>query len=316
MKKIIVTSALLAMLGAAAPAAFAQAEHGVHHGSASAPAEAEGPAEAGPSDSSAAPPEVVSVRAWATILQQDPDASVVTDAEVRARIAATGYPWLVRHEASGIEFVLIPPGEYMRGASPGDADADSDEKPAHKIVIEKPFYLARTEVTNQQYRTKVAGHDSGKYRGEVLNEDQQPAVMMSWTAADEYCRNLGPGFRLPEEWEWEYACRAGTTTRYPWGDLAADRKSAKGRWLANISYVVGKKTLAVDGAVVWDDGFSVSAPVGNFPANGFGLRDMIGNAWEWCETLYDANEYDRAKDGRPSPPDSTSAVWRVLRGGS
>ncbi len=244
--------------------------------------------------------QVISVRAWATILRQDPDPEMVKGEDVRVKIVATGYPWLVRHEASKIEFVLIPPGEYMRGASPENADASSDEKPAHKIVIDKPFYLARTEVTNRQYRTQIARHDSGKFDDDDLNMDIKPAVEVSWTAADDFCRKLGPGFGLPEEWEWEYAARAAIsaakpTTRYPWGN----------EWDSKLANGSSKS-----------DGFAVTAPVGSFPADGFGLRDMIGNVWEWCATVYESDEYQRAKDGRPSPPSSTSAGPRVLRGGS
>ena len=265
-------------------------------------------------------PQVVSVRDWATIVKQDPDGHEVNDVGVRKRITDTGYPWLVRHEESEIEFVLIPPGEYLRGASPGDTEAEPDEKPAHIIVIEKPFYLARTEVTNRQYRTKVPGHDSGQFEDKDLNQDEQPAVMIRWTAADEFSRKLGPGFRLPEEWEWEYARRAGTTDAFPWGNSAVRGRDRNGRGPANVFDAASGRNFAAKGAVDWDDGFVVSAPVESFPPNGFGLRDMIGNVVEWCATAYERDEYRRAAGGRPlsptSPPTLAPTWHRAARGGS
>ncbi len=259
--------------------------------------------------------DVEAVASWADVVVKRADPQAVTDAKVRERIAATGLPWLVKHRATGIEFVLIPPGEYLRGAPDSDDQASSAERPQHRIVIGEPFYLARTELTNAQYRRFRPAHSSGTFGEFDLNGETQPVVNVNWNDATSYCKEYG--FELLSEAQWEYAARAGTTTRYPWGD---DPDAGKG-W-ANGCDASAKRKWPEWSAFSWDDGYPATAPVGLFPnkvvgRNAFGLFDMIGNVWEWCATVYDAGEYARCKtkaDGRADAP--TTDGPRVLRGGS
>ena len=86
---------------------------------------------------------------WAEVLEQNPDPKVVTDADFLQRIEATGLPWRVTDKATGIEMLLVPPGKFVMGMSPGDTEAQDDEKPAHEVTLTKAFYLGRTEVTQE-----------------------------------------------------------------------------------------------------------------------------------------------------------------------
>jgi formylglycine-generating enzyme required for sulfatase activity len=245
---------------------------------------------------------------WAEVVRREADPRIVTNASIRKRIADSGHAWLVRDKKSGIELVLIPAGSYLRGAVPGDPDAKKYEKPPHHIAISRPFYLGRTEVTNGQYRRYRTNHDSKSFGDISLNQDEQPAVYVSWVDARGFCEAFE--FRLPTEAEWEYALRAHTRTLYPWGD--------------NIRGGQGHGNLCDNGAVVrmgwagpgfpWVDGFSATAPVGRFLPNGFGVQDLVGNAWEWCADWFSTNEYENCANGVTDPSGPTMGRTRVRRG--
>ncbi|MBS3734590.1 MAG: SUMF1/EgtB/PvdO family nonheme iron enzyme, partial [Phycisphaerae bacterium] len=141
-----------------------------------------------------------------------------------------------------------------------------------------------------------------------------PVVQMSWNDAKAFCdwlsKKSGKTVVLPTEAQWEYACRAGTKTAYPWGDNPDD-----GTGWANASDQSLKKKLPNEKGWVffrWDDGFAFSSPVGSFKANAFGLYDMIGNVWEWCEDRYG----DYEKEAVTDPTGAATGRLRVLRGGS
>jgi len=227
----------------------------------------------------------------------------------------------------GMAFVLIPAGEFMMGSVTGEKYARDDEWPQHRVRITRPFYLGVCEVTNEQYNRFVSetgydghadaaggseayeaylGHQSlPKYSRYASPAPEYPVVLVSWTNAQKFCewlsRKEGVVYRLPTEAEWEYACRAGTKTRWYFGD---DRWGlAQHAWCG---FTAGMK----------------SHPVAQKRANPWGLYDMGGNVWEWCQDWYNWDYYKQSPvDDPPGPPSSTPRVpemgeRRVLRGGS
>ena len=191
--------------------------------------------------------------------------------------------------AIGIQFKLLPAGEFMMGSPNDDPDKDSDETPQHRVQITKPFYLGIYEVTQQQYE-KVMGKNPSEFKG-----PSQPVEKISWEDATEFCRKLSEmdgknDYRLPTEAEWEYACRAGTSTRYSCGDK-------------------------LDPAFAWfsDNSDRQTHPVGEKRPNDWGLYDMHGNVWEWCQDRYADAYYKSSPPDDPAGPSTDSL--RVFRGG-
>jgi formylglycine-generating enzyme required for sulfatase activity len=181
-------------------------------------------------------------------------------------------------------FVRIEPGEFMMGSESGDADAD--EKPVHRVRISRPFEMGKYEVTQAQWEA-VTGSNPSYFKGADL-----PVERVSWDDAQQFIQKLnaqndGHIYRLPTEAEWEYACRAGST-----GDYAGNL-DAMG-WYDKNS---GHKTN----------------PVGQKQPNAWGLYDMHGNVWEWCQDWYGENYYAQSPGADPQGPASGSG--RVTRGG-
>jgi formylglycine-generating enzyme required for sulfatase activity len=223
-----------------------------------------------------------------------------------------------------------------------NADFFKDEHPQHRVRITKPFYLGTYHVTRGQFRQFVAdtAYKTDAEKGERpgafgwdpekkafgFNEkyswrnagfeqtDEHPVVNVSWNDAVAFCKWLskkeGKTYRLPTEAEWEYACRAGTTTRYYSGDdpetLAKVGNVADAR--AKAKFPDWKYTIKAN------DGYVFTAPVGKFKPNAFRLYDMHGNAWQWCADWYGAEYYAASPADDPTGPDSGDD--RVLRGGS
>ncbi len=230
-----------------------------------------------------------------------------------------------------MELVEIPAGEFVLGEAHGDRDA----RPPHRMVIERPFLMGRREVTNAQFARFDPRHDSrlesGDFiefspgeRGWPMGEPSQPVVRVSWRRAIEFCRWLsartGMACSLPSEAQWEYACRAGTSTPYWYGGQDVDFAP-----FANLSDATNQSIdpFGWEGRVEalprWrpadarvDDGYRVTAPVGLYRANAWLLLDMHGNAAEWTSSLYRPYPYDAA-DGREDP---ASPDKRAVRGGS
>jgi formylglycine-generating enzyme required for sulfatase activity len=175
----------------------------------------------------------------------------------------------------------IPAGSFMMG-SPSGIGSD-DERPQHRVTLDG-FLMDKTEVTQAEY-TKVMGSNPSGFK----NCPSCPVEIVNWSEAKSYCEKVGK--RLPTEAEWEYACRAGTTTQYYWGN-------------------------EMDGNYGWFDGNSSNKthPVGEKKPNAWGLYDMSGNVWEWCSDWYDEGYYKSSPESNPSG--ASSGRYRVLRGGS
>ena len=215
---------------------------------------------------------------------------------------------------AAIDFATIPRGEYMMGALASDSDAAADEKPAHRVRI-SAFELGLTEITVGQFQAYCRAARKSMPKQEAWNNTtEHPVHNVSWNDATGYCnwatnelRRAGvPGtIRLPTEAEWEYAARGGATGidvkplyKYPWGD----QDPPGGDGLVNFS---------ANG-----DGFEKTAPVGRFKPNGYGLRDMAGNLWEWCQDRYDDGYYATGPVENPQGSNELDKRVRILRGGS
>jgi formylglycine-generating enzyme required for sulfatase activity len=214
------------------------------------------------------------------VLAVEPDPAVVTDAAARERIKATGKPWKIEHKPSGIVMLLVPPGEFVMG-SLNDEVGHRDDEALHKHVILKAFYLSQNEVSKAEWKA-IAKVEPGSFPG-----DTRPVEGVSWIDIHRKFVALGKSvFRLPSEAEWEYACRAGTTTAYSVGDA-----------------------LTKDHAH-----FEAKSPIacGGLPASAWGFHDMHGNVREWVEDGY--ADYPK-EGGTGAPARSEHAEARVLRGG-
>ncbi len=237
-----------------------------------------------------------------------------------------------------LEMVMIPAGSFDMGGSGGG----DDELPVHKVTIATPFYLGRYEVTVEQFRRFVeeTGYATDAEKGTgfqgafgwdrdtmefKMNDkyswrntgfaqaDSHPVVNVSWNDAMEFCKWLGnkdgKRCRLPTEAEWEYACRAGTTTRYYHGDDVEG--VAKVGNVADADFEAQYPELK--GVIKASDGYAYTSPAGTFSPNPFGLYDMHGNVWEWCADWYDLEYYAMSLTDDPMGPGTGEE--RVYRGG-
>jgi len=225
-------------------------------------------------------------------------------------------------DGSTLDMLLIPAGEFVMGS----ADGPPDEYPPARVRIEKPFYMARFEVTNAQYALFDPEHDSAYIsmpnkdhgsRGHAVNHPSQPVVRITWQRAADFCRWLsdatGLRFALPTEAQWEWACRAGSDRPFSYGDSNADFSE-----FANLADIA-LDNFARGDSPKWhpkdrrfDDHAMVTAPVGRYQPNPWGLHDMHGNVAEWTRTTWRPYPY-APRDGRDNPQ---TAGEKVVRGGS
>lgn len=219
-----------------------------------------------------------------------------------------GEVWI--EPTTGMEFVWIPKGCYTMGSPAGEKERREDER-QHEVCVEG-YWLAKYEVTNAQYRQFAPSHSSGIFRYS-LNGDSQPVVLVPWNDAVAYAEWLsqktGRTFRLPTEAEWEYAARAGTQTARYWGDDDASLCRYANIADRGIKGAFADFMLIYDGC---DDGYKVSAPVGRFAPNAWGLYDILGNVWEWTASPYD-KDYS---GGEKRAATTGEGGYRVIRGGS
>ena len=225
------------------------------------------------------------VPAWATLLEATPDPTVVTDANLRAVIAASGFAWRVRDNSSNIEMLLVPGGTFMMGCSSGDAECGGDESPAHQVTLTNAFYMGKTEVTQAQWTAMMGSNPSYMQPPNYTSDTSRPVEQVSSNMIQSF--NSATGLRLPTEAEWEYACRAGTTTaRY--GEV-----NAIGWYKQNWT--------------TWG-----TQPVAGKLPNALGLYDTLGNVWESCQDWY--GPYSSGSVTNPTGP--ATGTYRLLRGGS
>lgn len=211
--------------------------------------------------------------------------------------------------ASGmLDMVHIPAGKFKMGRSDLPSDGRSAaETPRREITIATQFWMARTEVSIWQIRRLIPAFRPPEWGNHRLDGPNQPACGIRWDQAVLYCKKLtelerragkippGYEYRLPTEAEWEYACRAGTETVYPWGDAFGEEggKYANGLDRRSAKLFDWKLTQRDDAAK--DDGHAVSAAVGSYKPNAFGLYDMLGNVSEWCYDWYSPNTYRKSQ---------------------
>ena len=190
----------------------------------------------------------------------------------------------------GVQFVKIPPGEFMMGSPANESGRHNDEGPQHRVSISRGFYMGIHELTQAQYE-QVMGRNPAHFKG-----GNNPVERVSWNDAVEFCKRLshkeGVIYRLPTDAEWEYACRAGTTTRFSFGDSDSD--------IGEYAWYLGNSGMRTH-------------PVGEKKPNAWGLYDMHGNVGEWCADWYDSAYYRKSPGADPPGPQSGSG--RVDRGG-
>jgi len=219
---------------------------------------------------------------------------------------------------TGMVFNWVPPGCFIMGSPADEPGRNPDEGPQHEVCV-SGFWLGATEVTQGQWKAVL-----GKNPSLIANGDDYPVDMISWDMAKAYAKALGKKsgqtFRLPTEAEWEYAARAGTLTPYAFGDaISQDQASFEKRYSLPAERTVSKRKsrksrrkTARPKVRTWPN--MHTNVVASFQPNAFGLHDMHGNLWEWCEDVYDAHYYDRSP--RENPQNASEGVSRVLRGGS
>ncbi len=198
--------------------------------------------------------------------------------------------------------VRVPAGTYLRGRNPNEQDSSEREDPQHEVTLTEDFYLGKYPVTQAQWLAVMGSWPASEPDAASGASDEHPAYFVSWNDAQAFIGAVNAhseatgqvtgALRLPTEAEWEYACRAGTTTRFYWGDDPDYRDVDAYAWY------LGNEDSAM--------------PVGLKQPNDWGLYDMSGNVFEWCQDWYES--YPSEPVTNPTGPDEGS--FRVGRGGA
>ncbi len=212
----------------------------------------------------------------------------------------------------GLEMVAIPEGSFLMGSPKGEPESDNSERPQHEVRLQ-PFYLGRYPITQAQWRI-VAGYERVARELDLepsrFKRDNRPVENIRWQDAEEFCRRLsaktGKDYRLPSEAQWEYTCRAGTTTPFHFGKIiTTDLANYNGNYSYNDS-PKGKYR-------------EQTTEVGSFLANAWGLCDMHGNVWEWCADDWHGDYTGAPSDGSAwleNDKSDQNKADKLLRGGS
>ncbi|NES69977.1 MAG: formylglycine-generating enzyme family protein [Okeania sp. SIO2D1] len=197
-----------------------------------------------------------------------------------------------------LEMVYIPEGSFLMGSPKNEQGRKNNESPQHQIILQ-PFYMSKYPITQNQYQA-IMGNNPSRFPG-----GDRPVECVTWHQATDFCKKLshktGKIYRLPSESQWEYACRAGTTTPFYFGQtIASDLVNFNGKYVCDDT----PKGIFRKG----------TTDVGSFPPNAFGLYDMHGNVWEWCQDVWH-NNYNSAPTNGNAWESDGHTNQQVLRGG-
>ena len=281
-----------------------------------------------------APAATASALSWATILEQNPDPKVVTDADFLQRIEATGLPWRVTDKVTGIEMLLVPPGKFVMGMSPGDTEAVEMEKfleekmpqlkyterPAHEVTITKAFYLGRTEVTQEQWM-KVMGSNPSVFQQSSEGRDSKIAKYIEEGLTKKEAQEKA-GAETPNK----LLTAKNPVEQVSWGDCqkfcakTGMKLPTEAQWEYACRAGVRKPRYGELEQIAWygENSADTTHPVAQKASNALGFYDMIGNVLEWCQDWYEGGYYKSCEDGvvDPTGPAQSELGSRLLRGGN